>query len=382
MQAIRSRYRLVGIALIALAMASANRGLTAAEPGVPTVDDILKLNFERVAGPETGGAVVYPDHTSNWFDHSIGSPTVDFDGTTWRMWFVGMSRTQDPAIPYGFAEKIGLATSHDGVHWEIANGGRPVLDNGTQGTFDDSGLAHPFVLRVGQRFMLWYGGIDGRSGKDVGVGPPHVRVEQIGLATSTDGVHWKRENNGAPVLKIGAPDSIDAVQATGCHIIRRGDEFVMWYGAYNGKHTIGLATSKDGIHWKKQNDGRSLPGLYGPKQLGPSVHFDGNKYLMFYNTIRATDNGGTQWTLYSATSVDGIRWKPARNNKPLVGPAPPGNFGSADGKRGNNHAVHPTKLIVHGNRVRYWYGAEGNKPRPGRKYAASAVGLMQADIKP
>jgi len=368
--------------LIALAMASANRGLTAAEPGVPTVDDILKLNFNRVAGPETGGAVVYPDHTSNWFDHSIGSPTVDFDGTTWRMWFVGMSRTQDPAIPYGFAEKIGLATSRDGVRWEIANGGRPVLDNGTQGTFDDSGLAHPFVLRVGQRFMLWYGGIDGRSGKDVGVGPPHVRVEQIGLATSTDGVHWKRENNGAPVLKIGAPDSIDAVQATGCHIIRRGDEFVMWYGAYNGKHTIGLATSKDGIHWKKQNGGRSLPGLFGPKQLGPSVHFDGNKYLMFYNTIRATDNGGTQWTLYSATSVDGIRWKPARNNKPLVGPAPPGNFGSADGKRGNNHAVHPTKLIVQGNRVRYWYGAEGNKPRPGRKYAASAVGLMQADIKP
>jgi len=32
--------------------------------------------------------------------------------------------------------------------------------------------------------MMWYGGIDGRTGKDVGVGPAHVRVEQIGLAIS------------------------------------------------------------------------------------------------------------------------------------------------------------------------------------------------------
>ena len=360
----------------------ASGGSTYAAPPAVQIDPILKSKFKRVAGPETGGALIYPDATSTWFDHSVGSPTIDFDGKTWRMWFVGMSMTKDLGIPYGFEERIGMATSKDGVRWKIANEGRPVLDFGAQGKFNDAGLSHPFVLHVGDQYMIWYGGIDGRTGKDVAVDPAHVRVEQIGLATSSDGVHWTRANNGEPVLSIGSKGSIDAVQATGCHVIRRGDQFVMWYGAYNGTHTIGLATSMDGIHWRKGNGGRSMEGLRGAKQLGPSVYFDGSRYLMLYNTTRKTLNGGTQWTLYAATSADGIKWEAALDNKPLLGPAPPGNFGSADGKTGNNHAVHPTKMIVRGDQVRIWYGAEGNKPRTGRRYAASAIGLMEARITP
>jgi len=353
---------------------------SAAAPPTVTIETILKADFKRVEGPQSGGAMVYPDSHSTWFDHSVGSPTVDFDGTTYRMWFVGFHKTDDPRIPYGFAERIGLATSTDGVHWKIGNGGKPVLDFGAEGKFDDASLSHPFVLRVGNQYMMWYGGIDGRSGKDVEVGPAHVRVEQIGLATSSDGVHWKRANNGNPVLKIGPKGSIDAVQATGCHVIRRGGQFVMWYGAYNGTHTIGLATSNDGIHWKKGNDGQSLPGLGGPKQLGPTVHFDGKRYLMLYNTIVETSNGGSLWTLFAATSRDGIQWKQALSGRQVLGPAPPGNFGSADGKKGNNHAVHPTKMIFFNNQVHIWYGAEGNKPAEGKLYAPSAIGLMQAEI--
>jgi hypothetical protein len=248
------------------------------------------------------------------------------------------------------------------------------------GKFDDAGLSHPFVLRVDNQYTMWYGGIAGRTGTDVGVDPAHVRVEQIGLATSSDGIHWTRANNGDLVLSIGKKGSIDSVQATGCHVIKRGDQFVMWYGAYNGTHTIGLATSGDGIHWRKENGGRSLPGLMGGKQLGPSVYFDGSRYLMLYNTTRNTPNGGSQWTLYAATSADGITWKPALDNKPLLGPALPGNFGSADGKAGNNHAVHPTKIVVLQDQVRVWYGAEGSKPLPGQRYAAIAIGLMEARL--
>jgi len=351
-----------------------------ADPPTAQVEEILAAPFKRVAGPETGRASFYPDDASTWCDHTVGSPTVDFDGKTWRMWFVGMSRTDDPGIPYGFAERIGMATSDDGIHWNIANQGRPVLDYGAQGKFDDAGLSHPFVLRVGEQYLMWYGGIDGRTGKDVDVEPAHVRVEQVGLATSRDGIHWQRANNGNPVLSIGAKGSIDSIQATGCHVIRQGDRFLMWYGAYNGTHTLGLAASHDGIQWSKENDGRSLSGLMGPKQLGPSVHFDGTRYLMLYNTIRMTPNGGTHWTLYAATSADGVHFQPALENKPLLGPAPPGNFGSADGKKGNNHAVHPTKMIILDDRVRIWYGAEGNKARPGRQYAASAIGLMEVRI--
>ena len=351
-----------------------------ADPPTVPVETILAAPFERVAGPAIGSASFYPDTTSSWCDHTVASPTVDFDGKMWRMWFVGMSRTDDPGIPYGFAERIGMATSDDGIHWKLANGGRPVLDYGPPGKFDDAGLAHPFVLRVGDRYMMWYGGIDGRTGKDVGVHPAHVRVEQIGLATSADGVHWQRANQGDPVMSIGGKGSIDSIQATGCHVIRQGERFLMWYGAYNGRHTLGLASSRDGVRWKKQNGGQSLSGLTGPKQLGPSVHFDGRRYLMLYNTIRSSPNGGTHWTLFAATSTDGIHFQAALENKPLLGPAPPDNFGSADGKKGNNHAVHPTKMVILEDRVWIWYAAEGNQPRPGRQYAASAIGLMEVRI--
>lgn len=353
---------------------------SAAEP-TTAVESLLQASFRRVAGSAHGGAAIFPDAKSKWSDHSMGSPTVVFDGTTYRMWYVGMSRTDNPRIPYGFDERIGLFTSSDGLHWQVANKGRPVLDYGDEGRFDDCGIAHPFVLRVDGRFLMWYGGIDGRAGKDVGDGPAHVRVEQIGLATSRDGIHWTRANKGRPVMKVGRKGAIDSVQATGCHVIRRGREFVMWYGAYNGKHTIGLATSPDGIHWTKQNGGRSLPGLAGPKQLGPSVHFDGKSYLMYYNTIVEVPTGGSLWTMFAATSGDGIRWKPALRGRPVLGPAPPDNFGSADGKKGNNHSVHPSKLIVLEDRIRVWYGAEGNKPLPGKTYAPSAIGLMEAPAK-
>ena len=352
-------------------------GIPAGEPTV-SVDTVLRSSFRRIAGKAAGAAAVFPDSNSKWYDHSVGSPTVDYDGTTYRMWFVGMSRTKDPRIPYGFDERIGLFTSTDGIGWKVANGGRPVLDYGPEGAFDDCGIAHPFVLRVKDRFLMWYGGIDGRAGKDVGDGPAHVRVEQVGLAISRDGIRWVRANKGRPVMTVGKKGSIDSVQATGMHVIRRGTEFVMWYGAYNGKHTIGLATSPDGIRWTKQNGGDSLPGLAGPKQLGPSVHFDGSRYLMYYNTIVDVPTGGSLWTMFAATSRDGIRWKPALGGKPVLGPAPPDNFGSANGKKGNNHSVHPSKLIVIKDRLRIWYGAEGHKPLSGKQYAPSAIGLMEA----
>ena len=369
-------------AMIFLAVVAAACGENLAEEPAARVEAILKARFHRVAGDQSGQAVIYPDSGSRWFDHSVGSPTVEFDGETYRMWFVGMSRSDDPGIPYGFAERIGLATSSDGIRWQVANRAKPVLDFGAAGEFDDAGLAHPFVLRVGDSYMMWYGGIDGRTGKEVGVDPPHVRVEQIGLATSLDGVHWQRANHGKPVMEIGPRGSIDSIQATGCHVIRRGHQFVMWYGAYNGKHTIGIATSPDGIHWKKGNGGNSLAGLAGPKQLAPSVYFDGHGYLMFYNTIQPTPNGGTIWTLFAATSSDGIRWNPALDGKRVLGAAAAGNFGSADGRKGNNHCVHPTKILFLNNRMRVWYGAEGNKPAKGKQYAPSAIGLMEAVLSP
>ena len=346
-----------------------------------TVDQILQSGFQRVAGPAAGGAVLDVGPPGSWRDCAVVDPTVDFDGRLYRMWFVGLAYTDDPRAPYGVYGRLGMATSKDGVTWTLANDGKPVLDLGPSGSFDAMAIAHPYVLRVGREYMLWYGGISGEVAGDIGLEPGHVRIECIGLATSPDGIHWRRANGGRPVLDIGAEGSIDSIQATGMHVLQIGGQFVMWYGAYGGLHSMAIATSPDGVNWTKGNDGMSLPGLAGSQQLGPSVYFDGAKYLMIYEHGMPGSAGGTIWAAFAATSDDGVNWQPACDDQPLLGVAPEGTFGTANGVKGNNHSVHPTQMIVDGKRVRVWYTGEANEPLPGAEWAPQRIGLMEAEIE-
>ena len=345
-------------------------GAVAEDGGPPRVDDLVSATFDRVAGHAAGGATLDTGEPGSWFAECVGSPTVDFDGERYRMWFVGGAKTDDPSVPYGLDERIGLATSHDGIDWELANDGQPVLEPGPPGSADAKGLTHPYVLRVGKRWLMWYGAIDGRLAQDLNRSPAHVRVERISLATSDDGIHWERQNDGQPVLDIGPEGSIDSIQATGMHVLKRDDGFVMWYGAYNGRHTIALATSPDGVHWSRAHAGQPLAGLVGgvQGQLGVSVYYDGSRFFMFYCGDR--DN---EWRMYGATSDDAFHWLRVRDAKPILGPAPEGSFGTAG--FGRNHSVHPSQFVVQGRRVRVWYTAEDGSPPHHQR-----IGLLEATL--
>ena len=366
LQSIRSRCFVLVIAATFLGQTSL---LSAEENEAIAVDQLLKAKFRRVTGPAHGGSTLDVGPKGSWYATNASSPTIHYDGTLYRMWFVGGTPTDDATVPYGWHERIGLATSRDGLSWKVVNDGKPVLDLGPPESFDAKGLAHPFVMHVDGKFMMWYGAIDGTIAKDLGLSPPHVRVERVCLATSDDGIHWKRANNGRPVMDIGGKGSIDSIQATGMHILKIDGEFVMWYGAYNGDHSFGLAKSPDGIHWTKANQGRSLTGLQGTEQLGPSVIFDGKQYFLLYNRPR---NGA--WYMYAASSSNGIDWKPAFGGKPVLGPPPKGNFGTAG--RGHNHSVHSTQILRIGHKARVWYTAqEGSPPHYQR------TGLMEALLR-
>jgi predicted GH43/DUF377 family glycosyl hydrolase len=377
----------LALCLDACAASAAPESQPAADAVAPTaptaqvsVERILKSRFQRVAGPAAGAAVLDVGPPGSWYDYAVVCPTVEYDGAVYRLWFVGLTMTEAPGVPYGWYSRIGMATSRDGVNWKLANGGKPVFDMGPAGSFDAMGVTHPYVLRVDGQYMLWYGGISGELARHIGQ-PGQVRVERVGLATSRDGVHWQRQNGGKPVMNIGRPSSIDSIQATGVHVLHIDGQFVMWYGAYGGTHKLGLAISPDGVHWTKGNNGQSLPGLAGTQQLGPAVYFDGTSFLMIYNHDLAGKERGTIWAAFAATSADGIHWQPAFDDQPLLGAAPAGNFGTADGAHGNNHSVHPTKLIVTGDRVRIFYFAEVNEPMPGSTYAPQRIGLMEAAVE-
>ena len=352
------------LAAAMIALFSLTGCTTMADRG-PSVGDLLQQRLERVAGAAHGGASIDPGEPGTWSDAYVSGPTVCYDGSVYRMWFVGATKADAPGFPYGYVARIGLATSTDGMKWTVANDGEPVFDLGPEGAFDAKGIAHPYVLRVGDKYMMWYGGISGEAARDIGLKPDHVRIERMGLATSTDGVHWKRENGGEPVLNIGDKDAIDSIQATGMQVLRINDQFVMWYGAYDGLHTLAIATSPDGIRWTKGNNGKSLTGLKGQQQLGPSVYFDGDRYLMLYQTLHA---GG--WNCFAVVSDNGIDWTHVADDQPLLSPAPEGNFDTAGA--GRNYCVHPTKFVVAGDKVRVWYGGEDGSPPH-----FSRVGAMQ-----
>jgi hypothetical protein len=114
----------------------------------PSVSDLTKSEFKRVPGDAYGGSVLDIGEPNSWFRVYVATPTIDFDGNTYRMWFVGGAHTQDSSVPYGFTEEIGMAVSTDGIHWKVANESRPVLSVGSADSADAKGLAHPSVLRV------------------------------------------------------------------------------------------------------------------------------------------------------------------------------------------------------------------------------------------
>lgn len=102
--------------------------------------------------------------SGSWDDEQIISPIVIFDGTNYKMWYSGL--TYNPPAYW----RIGYATSTDGVNW-VKNSGNPVLNVGSSGSWDASGLSSSTVLYNGISYKLWFVGSDGTN-------------QRIGYATS------------------------------------------------------------------------------------------------------------------------------------------------------------------------------------------------------
>jgi hypothetical protein len=351
--------------------ASAVLAATGCDPmrlGRPTpalgLERILPLEVERLLGPAAGGAVLDIGPPDSWRGAWVGFPTVLFDGTLYRMWFTGVARARADESPYLYRSAIGLATSPDGQHWTVENGGEPVFAAGPAGAFDSHSVGHPFVMWRGGRYHLWYAGADGSQG------PNSVRIERLGLATSIDGMRWHRENGGRPVLDVGEPGSPDTIQVAGPAIAEVGDRLWMWYGAYDGEHTIVMAMSHDGLTWQKAGDGRPVSGLRlaaGTGELGPSVYYDGRSFVMLYSS-----NVDGEWRLYGATSVDGLSWSRMGDAAVLPASAPPA-FDSAG--PGRNRAVHPSQWIFSEGRLRVWYMGEDAR-------GFQRIGLLGVLVRP
>ncbi len=138
----------------------------------------------------------------------------------------------------GDPPQVGLATSRDGLRWTKLPS--PVLRPGPRGSWDEMGVADPYVLRVGQTLYMYF------------LGQDRARRQRLGLATSNDGVHWVKLRSN-PVLDLGPPGSFDEVGLGEPAVWRAFGRYWMLYTGRDRheRRRIGIATSSDGVRWSR-----------------------------------------------------------------------------------------------------------------------------------
>lgn len=155
-----------------------------------------------------------------------------------RYWMVYHSY---PQVGYeaGPAE-IGLAWTEDENLLEWHRLDKPVYSWRDGEAWECGGLYKACIIERDGLFHMFYNA----KNKD------RRWIEQTGLATSPDLLHWTRCTKN-PVLEV-TPGAWDSQFASDPCVMRDEDNWVMYYFGYDLSHAQdGIAFSKDLIHWEK-----------------------------------------------------------------------------------------------------------------------------------
>ena len=204
------------------------------------------VNWERIKGPLTMGAVFEPHPDPNRFDSShVGVTSVCFWNDLYWMWYFGGDRSVEH---FGFEAKgvhmlPGCAVSRDGINWVRLEGPfrGAFLARGQAEEFDALFCTMPNVLRDEDgSWKMYYHSLNLKT-----------RQFFIGLAVSTDGFRWSKIGQ---ILGPGQPGSFDERGTGTRHVLKINSQYLMFYEGVNNDSyfSIGLAVSDDGINWKKQ----------------------------------------------------------------------------------------------------------------------------------
>jgi len=175
------------------------------------------------------GEVLAPDPRTWEGSYIAANGSVLVDGPGFLYWYVGGPKER-PAI--------GLARSSEGAPW--AKEPRPVIEPGPYRSWDEEGVADPYVIRAGPYFYLYF------------LGQDRARRQRLGLARSTDGVHWEKLRSN-PILELGGAGAFDE-NGLGEPAVwsAQGFYWMLYTGRDAGEmRRIGLARSTDGVHWQK-----------------------------------------------------------------------------------------------------------------------------------
>jgi predicted GH43/DUF377 family glycosyl hydrolase len=198
-----------------------------------------------------------------------------------------------------------------------------------------------WILKEGNTWRLWYTGYDGtRDGK-----------KMLGLATSSDGLHWTRHATNP----IYGDQWLEDMQ-----VVKHGDLYYMFAEGLNDEAQ--LLRSSDGVKWRRigrldvrQRNGEPIAaGPYGT----PTALFEDNRWFLFYER---SDRG-----IWLATSTDMQVWRNV-HDEPVLRPGP---------AEYDRDLVALNQVIKHdGKYYAYYHGAP--KRTDGPTFWATAVAVSK-----
>ncbi len=232
--------------------------------------------------------------------NSVGASKILYDNGIYKMWYTCTYNSGKGNVWY--------AESLDGIKWQNKTN-QPVFTNNYSGTWDDYTVGAGAVIKDHSgNYLMYYNGWSSQNGK-----------WQIGLAISSDGIHWKRYND--PILKANNSNEFKIGVVS---VLKIDKLYYMYYSSspkyYYDKMRINLATSQDGLNWTRFPDNPILNPTESWEGAGvtyPSVIYDDNRFIMIYNSTDRTKFGiafsedGKKWTKNSNYFFD----KSATNSK-------------------------------------------------------------------
>ena len=165
--------------------------------------------------------------------------------------------------------RIGLARSANGHQWQ--KNASPVLEVGPNGSWDERGVADPYVIRAGSKYYMFYLGAD------------RARRQRLGVALSDDGLIWYKLRSN-PILELGAYGAFDETGLGEPAVWASHGYYWMLYTGRdrNEQRRLGLARSLNGVAWEK------LPTVFAGDQAW-------NSKVLCDATVLSEDNHTTVW---------------------------------------------------------------------------------------
>jgi hypothetical protein len=176
----------------------------------------------------------------------------------------------------------------------------PTISPGRPGSFDDSGASMGCIVPADKGWHIYY------VGWNLGVTAPWRNSIGLAISDAPDGA-FVRFSDG-PILDR---NPIDPYSLSYPYVLRRGNDWHMWYGSNldwgptesHMSHVIKYAHSRDGIRWER--DGvlaiaHAHPGEYAIAR--PCVLVEGVSYHMWYSYR------GPSYRIGYAESADGQHW--------------------------------------------------------------------------